>query len=112
MAWNTTRKETLPPDWPRLRLAVFERDGHQCTYTRRDTGRRCSETKRLECDHVGDRMKHSMDNLTTLCHWHHLRKSGSQGGKAAALRPRRELKLPTETHPGIVTNGAGPPWRR
>ena len=106
MAWEgSTRKASLPPDWRPLRLAVFERDGWQCTHIRSNDGYRCSERNpdRLECDHVGNRLDHSMANLTTLCHWHHLRKSGSQGGKAAAAAPPRvQLKRPVRQHPGLI----------
>lgn len=107
MAWEgSTRKETLPSDWEPRRRATFERDGWRCTYVRSD-GRRCSEKnpRRLECDHVGDRLDHSLPNLTTLCNWHHQRKSSSQGGTAAQVvaAERRNLrKRPPETHPGLI----------
>lgn len=105
MAWEgSTRKATLPVDWPKLRQDVFDRDGHRCTYMRSD-GRRCSTRDRLECDHVGDRLNHDPSNLTTLCSWHHLRKSSSQGGQAAAAakaeRPSLARRKP-ERHPGLL----------
>lgn len=106
MAWEgSTRKATLPPDWAKIRIAVFERDGWQCTKIRSSDGRRCSEKNpsRLECDHVSDRLDHSMAGLTTLCHWHHLRKSSSQGGTAAAAAPPRvQIKRPERVHPGLI----------
>ena len=51
------------PEWRRLRLAVFERDGWRC--------RKCGLARRLECDHVkplrqGGAMW-DMENLQTLC---------------------------------------------
>lgn len=106
MAWEgSTRKATLPPDWPQRRQATFARDGFQCTKIRSSDGRRCSERNiaRLECDHIDDRLDHSPGNLTTLCHWHHLRKSSSQGGKAAAAAPPRvQIKRPERVHPGLI----------
>lgn len=106
MAWEgSTRKATLPAGWDKLRLSIFERDGWQCTHTRSDSGRRCSEKRRdrLECDHVNDRDDHSPANLTTLCRWHHIRKSSSQGGQATVVGPKPTLKRrPPEAHPGLI----------
>lgn len=109
---GSTRKVTLPPDWEARRAAVFERDGHRCVYVR-STGRRCSERTRLECDHINDRDDHSLENLQTLCTWHHLRKSGGQGGKASAeARKQRTPFREPEPHPALTGKGQGPPWMR
>jgi len=103
VAWEgSTRKATLPINWEKLRSTVFQRDGYRCTYVRSD-GRRCTTTDRLECDHVVDRLNHDPSNLTTLCSWHHLRKSSSQGGKAKAAAPKRSLaRRAPERHPGLL----------
>ena len=104
MAWEgSTRKETLPPDWAQRRQAVFARDGNRCVVIKKD-GRRCWDRELLECDHIGDRNDHSLENLRTLCQWHHARRSASQGGLASAnaKQNRPSLKRPPEVHPGLI----------
>lgn len=100
---GSDRKETLPANWESLRQAVFRRDGNRCVIIKRD-GRRCWD-RDVECDHIGDRNDHRMENLQSVCSWHHLRKSGSQGGKAsAAARKKRrdEYRRQPEVHPGLI----------
>lgn len=102
MSWEgSTRKETLPSDWRERRAAVFARDGNRCVVIKKD-GRRCWDREQLECDHIGDREDHSLENLRTLCSWHHQRRSASQGGTASANRPRPQIKRQPETHPGLI----------
>jgi len=105
MAWEgSTRKVTLPPDWARRRQAVFERDGHRCVIIKAN-GKRCWDRDKLECDHIGDREDHSLENLRTICQWHHGKRSASQGGAAsaaAAAQKRTSIKRPPETHPGLI----------
>lgn len=101
MAWEgSTRKETLPPDWGQRRLAVFARDDNRCTVIKAN-GKRCWD-KADECDHIGDRLDHSLENLRSICSWHHQRRSSSQGGKASAQRERAPIKRPQESHPGLI----------
>lgn len=114
MAWGvhrTDRRDTLPPDWPARRARTFERDGYRCVHIRYDTERRCSETKNLECDHINDRGDHSLENLRTLCAFHHAQRSGRQGGAASAARKRRGFTRPPETRsePSVVSL---PPWMK
>lgn len=90
--WRTSK---LPPDWPMLRLAVFERDGYRCTYTRGDW--RCPTTAGLECDHQGSPRDHSMANLRTLCGYHHGQRTASQG--AAGRKKSRGRGRGGEGHP-------------
>lgn len=92
--WRTS---PLPPGWKRLRLAVLERDGHRCTWT--ENGIRCTETEHLECDHIGDRDDHSIDNLRTLCSGHHARRTGHQAYAASNQALRRR---PSRRHPGLL----------
>jgi 5-methylcytosine-specific restriction protein A len=102
---GSTRKSTLPADWDRLRRAVFARDGHRCVII--EDGLRCPE-KATDCDHIGDRDLHTLENLRSLCHDHHLQRSSQQGNAAqAAMRALR--RLPEEPQPGIIK---GPPQPR
>jgi hypothetical protein len=55
-----------------VRRAVYERDSGQCTYVD-PTGRRCTETQRLEFHHVrpyGQGGCHNPENVTLLCSTH------------------------------------------
>lgn len=100
---GSTRKETLPPDWKKRREERFRLDGYQCTATNAVTGERCDGPAE-ECDHHGDRLDHSIDNLRSLCSWHHGRKSAAQGLIAKANRLRRaDSKFRRdERHPGLL----------
>lgn len=114
MAWGvhrTDRRETLPPDWPARRAMTFERDGYRCVHVREDTGTRCAETTNLECDHINDRGDHSLENLRTLCRYHHAKRSGGQGGSAAAVRQRKKFRRPEETRK-VSPGPSLPPWMR
>lgn len=69
----------LAPDqhhWPRARAAALERDGHRC--------RVCGTSVELHVHHVvpvnGDRSpgcQHHLENLLTLCAWHHRLEHGT-----------------------------------
>lgn len=115
MAWGvhrTDRRETLPPDWPARRASTFARDGYQCVHVREDNEQRCTETTNLECDHIGDRGDHSLDNLRTLCRYHHAKRSGGQGGVASATRKRKKYTRPAEEHPPLPAVLSLPPWMK
>lgn len=103
---GSTRKSRLPKDWPRRRNHVLKRDGYQCTATQID-GARC-RAKATDVDHIiadSEGGSDEYENLTSLCGWHHLRKSSSEGGAAsAATRKKRQqmiLRQP-ERHPGML----------
>ena len=90
-------------DWERLRKAVFHRDGGRCVFLD-EHGNRCPMPA-TDCDHIGDRNLHTMENLRSLCHDHHLQRTSQQGHKArAALRAL--ATQPLEPQPGIIE---GPP---
>lgn len=95
---GSTRKQTLPPGWWRIRGHVLNRDGHACQHVRYDTGNTCGAPAN-QVDHVGDRDDHSPANLRALCEWHHLQRSSSQGGTAAAAKRKKAQK---QKHPGII----------
>jgi hypothetical protein len=57
MAWEgSTRKQTLPRDWPRLRKVVLERCGYRCEWA--EDGYRC-HNKATDVDHKADRLDDS-----------------------------------------------------
>lgn len=99
---GSTRKDTLPADWDRLRRAVLKRDGGRCTW--RDNGQRCPELA-TDVDHIHDRDDHSMRNLRSLCSAHHLKRT-SQQAYAAKMAIKALGRLPEEPQPGIIK---GPP---
>lgn len=98
---NSTRKDTLPPDWERRRKFVLNRDQHRCQHVRYDTDRKCGAPAN-QCDHIDDRLDHSYANLQALCEWHHNQKSGRQGGLAAQSRRRKDETRTEHRHPGLL----------
>ena len=99
---GSTRKETLPADWERLRQACFKRDGYRCTWF--DQGQRCPAPA-TDCDHINDRNDHSLRNLRSLCGPHHARRTSKQAHEAK--KAMKALgRLPEEPQPGIID---GPP---
>ena len=116
--WDTSDRRTrLPKDWPQRRQNVFKRDGYRCTWMDIEDGRkvRCEATDNLECDHIIRGDDHSLENLRTLCTFHHAIKTNIEGHEALAAK-RREIKQRfrrTEKNPGLH-NGPGkpytPPW--
>jgi 5-methylcytosine-specific restriction endonuclease McrA len=102
-AWaGSTRKQTLPVDWDRLRRAVLKRDGHRCRWM--DNGQRCNQPA-TDVDHIKDRNDHSMSNLRSLCGPHHLKRT-SQQAYEAKMALKALGRLPEEPQPGVID---GPP---
>ena len=102
MGWaGSNRRERLPRDWRRRRAAVLARDGHQCCHIRSDTGERCTE-QATDVDHIRPGDDHSLDNLQSLCAWHHAKKTASEAADARARRPRLSRKRPPGEHPGAL----------
>ena len=72
--------------WPAIRRAVLERDGHRCA--------QCGRAGRLECDHVtplkAGGAVHDLANLQALCRACHIAKTGKENervrGRAAWTR--------------------------
>lgn len=93
MAWSnrSRRRSELPANWAALRVAVFTRDGGACQLAL--SGCQMVAT---ECDHIGDRLDHSLPNLRAVCHRCHAKHTGQQA-HAARNRGRRG----PEPHPGI-----------
>ncbi|WP_438470768.1 HNH endonuclease [Streptomyces asiaticus] len=99
---GSDRRSRLPTDWTKIRLRVLRRDGGQCTALT-EAGARCVSDA-TDVDHVIPGDDHSEANLTSLCSWHHARKS-SREGAAARNRKKRAIErrfLRTEAHPGLL----------
>ncbi len=73
-----------------VRRAVYERDRGQCAYVD-TTGRRCTETKRLEFHHLrpyGQGGDHSVENVELRCRTHNLYEAERDYGKEVMDRYR------------------------
>ncbi|MBV1856667.1 HNH endonuclease [Catellatospora tritici] len=93
---GSTRRVRLPADWPARRARVLTCDGHRCTAS--DDGTRCTRAA-TDVDHVHRGDNHDDTNLTSLCGWHHARKSSAEGNAARALTRMTQAR-PRERHPG------------
>lgn len=100
---NSDRRDHLPSNWAALREQRFKMDGYRCTAKDPSTDERCPEPAE-ECDHLGRRDDHRLHMLTSLCTWHHGKKSGHQGAKAMWARKKAHEKKfrRTEEHPGLL----------
>lgn len=96
---GSNRKAELPVDWPARRKECFDRDGWRCTYLL-PNGSRCP-ARATDCDHVGPKWDHRLENLTSLCSDHHDEKSAQQGVEARAAR-RNARKRPAEVDPRTI----------
>lgn len=104
MSWSTSnRRHELPSGWTKIRARVLKRDGFCCVERNPDTGRRCEEPA-TDVDHIVRGAGDGLDNLRSLCGWHHRQKSSGEGGAAKALTIRRRTARfdRTETHPGLL----------
>ena len=105
MAWSTsTRKQSLPKDWERIRGRILERDEHRCVAL--DAyGRRCKD-QATDVDHIDQKRSwdHSPKNLQSLCRWHHAKKSSEEGNEAmrARLEKADTLFRRPDERPGAV----------
>ena len=100
MPWGPSSGRTtpLPRNWPAIRRAILERDGHRCTAIRGDTGTRC-DAPATDVDHIDAPNDHRPANLRALCGHHHRRRTSAQGGRA---RSQRRRPTPPK-HPGLKT---------
>ncbi|RKN40798.1 HNH endonuclease [Streptomyces hoynatensis] len=103
MAWSSSgRRAQLPKGWSsRIVPRILARDGHRCV-ARLTDGTRCTETERLEVDHIGDPLNHGDANLQTLCRRHHKRKTQAESAQARRARPKERRRRPAERHPGLL----------
>lgn len=98
---NSDRRHRLPADWPKIRLKRLSMDRWLCQW--KTDGRICGR-RATDVDHVIPNDNHSINNLQSLCKWHHKRKSSSEGGYASAAQKRknREKFKRVEKHPGLL----------
>jgi len=92
----------LPADWAKRRKERFELDGFRCV-GRTPEGRRCPAPAE-ECDHVGSKHDHSLENLRSLCKDCHQAHTQQQAA-VARMKKRKEISgrfRRTEDHPGSV----------
>src|SRR3954453_19462782 len=89
--WSGSQRsaDTSTAAWRRLRLAVLERDDHRC-----QLGWRGCLGDATECDHITpvyEWPNQPLDDLSlyqAACRSCHAKRSGSQGGRAAAASRR------------------------
>ena len=113
MAWKgSTRRATLPKDWPNRVRLVRARDRDRCQWptalhttdlphvlagrTQWPTGDTCGAPGR-DVDHKLNRHDHRLVALWTLCGTHHDAKT-----HAESMASRVPLNRPAERHPGIL----------
>ena len=95
---NSNRVNELPRNWKQLRLQVLVRDGYQCTHI--DDYTRCTQ-RATDVDHIEHGNNHSLNNLRSLCNWHHARKSSAEGNQSPN-RQRETIRRPQPAHPGML----------
>lgn len=96
---NSTRRDRLPPDWPKIAARVLRNAQKRCQIK----GPRC-EVIATEVDHINAGDDHSEKNLQAVCHECHKTKS-SQEGAAALHAKRRQISKKfkrVESHPGLM----------
>lgn len=94
MAWGreSRRRSELPSNWKALRRLVLERDNSTCVW--------CGNPA-TDVDHIRRGNDHSLDNLRSLCHTCHMRRTGRDGG-TAPHRPRLKTTREPEPHPAFL----------
>lgn len=97
------RRKPLPPGWQKIRAAVLDRDGHQCTIMLTPSVR--CPGRGVVADHIDqDGPQADMANLRSLCLAHDKVISSGQGG-AGWAKIRRQVAAaktrPAEKHPGL-----------
>jgi 5-methylcytosine-specific restriction protein A len=99
---GSTRRDTLPRDWPERRRKVIVRDKGLCQWLDSDglsrnlDGEPICGAPGTDVDHAGHRLDHRVSQLRLLCSKHHNRRSAQQGGLA-----RTPLRRPPEQHPAL-----------
>lgn len=102
---GSTRRASLGKTYFRNRAVVMRRD-RECQIR---TPGLCIGTV-TDCDHIGDRLDHSPENMRGACHPCHGQRSGQQGGQAAGVQRRAQVaarKRPQESHPGLAPRASG-----
>lgn len=89
---NSDRSSRLPPDWQQRRKRALQRDHDQCVWMEHtEAGRRerCPN-RATEVDHKIPGDNHALENLQSLCWFHHDMKTRREGVFAKAEK-RREI---------------------
>lgn len=94
-AWRVT---PLPANWTTLRRRALERDQHRCRAVKRD-GARCSQ-RATDVHHARGRDCHELQDLVSLCSWHHDRITAQEGNAARSSKGRASERYPRSRHPG------------
>jgi 5-methylcytosine-specific restriction enzyme A len=97
MPWpNASRRRAeLPTNWPDIRAAVLDRDGHVCQIR----GPRCTG-RANQVDHAGDRDDHRLHALRAACRTCHAQRTATQGHDSMR-QIRTKARHPVEQHPGL-----------
>jgi len=101
---GSTRKETLPADWPQRCAAIHERSGGRCEWKINPAAgnyTRCKNPANGGVDHWKGRLYHELDGLRDSCHEHHAKKSSREGAEAKAAKAASRYR-PKEEHPGMI----------
>lgn len=99
---GSTRRDSLPADWPQRRQDVKTRADGQCERVKGSTSRRCTNPG-TDCDHVirpAAGGTDELDNLEWLCLWHHRDKTSREGNDARKAAIASTKRKPTK-HPGL-----------
>lgn len=86
---DSNRKQRLPSNWYSLRSKVLRRDNYGCKWLD-EYGKEC-KSKATDVDHILRGDNNSLDNLQSLCTYHHRYKTAKEGNLAKNLK-ERELK--------------------
>lgn len=101
-SWRTA---PLPANWTALRERTLRRDGGRCQAEGNALGAICG-AKATDVDHrvpASQGGTDELENLQSLCRFHHRQKTGREGGTAAATtRPSRAR--PPARHPGLFAS--------
>jgi len=78
-------------------VRVLRRDSYRCQA--RDSQNILCGDPANQVDHIEPGDDHSLENLQSLCRWHHARKSSPEGH--AVRKPRLSRVREPEAHPGM-----------
>jgi hypothetical protein len=101
VAWEHSRPTHVPA---RIRSEMLDRDGHQCRATVQRTGQRCTETGSLEAHELTRWYRGKtvlVEDLLTLCHFHHNLVTQQQEAQARKASPPPRDTRPPVRHPGL-----------
>jgi 5-methylcytosine-specific restriction endonuclease McrA len=82
-------------------VAVLERDEHRCRWPRTERRSGICGSPANQVDHWNDRDSYALEDLWSLCQYHHMHKTGMQGAEAQR-RLLEKTRYPAERAPGIL----------